>query len=708
MILAWSNSFTAPFEFDDHTSIIDNASIRHLWSFGWLRPPATAGETVSGRPVLNFTLAVNYALGGLDVRGYHLVNMLLHAAAALTLFGIVCRTAGRTKPPAEPPSPIRLGETPRPTSITGPGLALAVALLWALHPLQTAAVTYVIQRAEVLAALFLLLTLYCFVRGARAEASRPWFTLAFVSCLLGMGTKETMAAAPLIVLLYDRAFLSGSFRAAWQARGRMHLALMATWLLLAVLLAANHDRGGSAGLGAAISPWAYFLTQCDAIVHYLALACWPGSQVFDYGIATVAGFGAVWWQFLFLAGLGTVTLWLLGRNRPLGFVGACFFLLLGPSSSIVPVATQTMAEHRVYLALATVILLVALLLKSVLRRANAPAYAGVVLAVVAALALGAATFARNQVYGSDLTLWQDTVQKRPDNPRAHHNLGTALLHAGRTDEAVAEFQRTIALQPEHAFAHFSLGTIALGRRQWAGAAAQFEAALAADPHYVAARIDYGQALTQLGRTAEAVAQYQAALADEPNANDARTNLASLLMGQGRTAEATAMLRDVVAAAPELAEAHFHLGRALEATDAAAAEAEFREAVRLKPAFAPGYLALGNLLARRGAATEAETAYREALRLDPGSTEAHYGLGNLYAKQQRFDVAMTAYREALTIDPSHAQARANLANCQLMVGQLDDAIGNYEIVLRARPDDAAVKRNLEVARELRQQRATGRP
>src|SRR5690606_17475552 len=157
----------------------------------------------------------NHAFGGLDVRGYRAVNILLHAISACLLFGLVRRSLSKAS-----------------NDLPSAFLALAIALIWALHPLQTAAVTYVAQRAESLAGLFALLTLYGFVRGAAMPNRWRWLVVSGAASLLGMATKETAAVMPLIVVLYDRAFVSGSFRAALQSRGRYYLLLAATWLPL--------------------------------------------------------------------------------------------------------------------------------------------------------------------------------------------------------------------------------------------------------------------------------------------------------------------------------------------------------------------------------------------------------------------------------------------------------------------------------------------
>src|SRR5437667_9849284 len=175
--LAYSNSFSGPFIFDDLTwipEIPENPHIRH---------PGT------GRPLVCLTLALNYALSGLEPWSYHAVNLAIHASAALVLFAIVRRTL------QGPRLRNRLGAHAN-------GLAGAVAVLWAVHPLQTESVTYIIQRAESLMGLFLLLTLYCVIRGYHSPRRSGWYSTAVICCALGMGSKEGVVFAPVIVLLY--------------------------------------------------------------------------------------------------------------------------------------------------------------------------------------------------------------------------------------------------------------------------------------------------------------------------------------------------------------------------------------------------------------------------------------------------------------------------------------------------------------------------
>jgi hypothetical protein len=260
-LAAWANSFRGPFIFDDLPAIVENATIRTLALPIALAPPRS-GQPAGGRPLVNFSFALNWAIAGADVRGYHVVNLAIHVLAALALFGVARRTM-RSRPLA---AKFAADATP---------LAFALAALWMLHPLQTESVTYISQRAESLAGLFLLFTLYAAIRGVDSPTPTRWHVLAVVTCLLGMATKEVMYAAPLLVLLHDRTFFAGTFREALRRRPWFYAGLAATWLLLGWLVKQAGNRGATAGFGIGITPWHYLLTQCGALVHYVRLVFWP-------------------------------------------------------------------------------------------------------------------------------------------------------------------------------------------------------------------------------------------------------------------------------------------------------------------------------------------------------------------------------------------------------------------------------------------------
>lgn len=651
--LAFGNSLGAPFLFDDVAAVLTNPTIRDLGSWAVLQPPADGGTT-TGRPIVNLTLALNYALGGEAPRGYRIFNILLHAASALLVAGLVRRTLVLR----ESPGAAGVSENTNAAATT----AWLAALLWALHPLQTETVICVAQRTEGLGGLFVLATLYAFVRAATAptpSAIRRWQIATVVAGALGMGSKEIAVTAPLLAFLYDRTFLAGSFAGAWRARRGLYVALLATTgIAFALLAAGGGSRGVAAGFGLGISSWDYLLTQAQALVMYLRLAVWPHPLVLDYGRDVVSGPAAVWWQGpLVLALLGS-TVWALVRRPRLGFLGAWFFVLLAPSSSFVPLVTQTMAEHRMYLPLLPLAVLAAWGLGRF-----AP-FVSVSAGLAAAVALGLTSHARNELYLDPVRMWQDTVAKRPNNPRAHNNLGWALHQAGRHEMADAAFARALALAPDYVSAHYNRGVAALQQGRPDAAATHLAAAVRLAPAHADAHLNLGTALVRLRREAEALPHFEAALRLRPGA-DAHYNRGIALAGLGRSAEA---------------------------------EAAWQAALRLEPELAPAHFQLGRLAETAGNTSAAETHYRAAMAADQSDSAACLRLGLIAARAERWPAAADAFREATRRRPESAEAHANLGNVLLAQGDARGALASYEAALRLRPGDPRLLENLAVARE----------
>jgi protein O-mannosyl-transferase len=632
-LAVYYNSISGPFIFDDWPAITQNLTIRHFWSA--LSPPHN-GSGVDGRPLINLSFAVNYALGGLRVWSYHATNLAIHILAGLTLFGIVRRTL------QQPMLSKRFGEASLP-------LAFAVALLWTVHPLQTESVTSVIQRTESLMGLFYLLTLYCFIRGmeagkSRAESqesrgtpasgsglstlsSRLWFSASIISCLLGIATKEVMVSAPLIVLFYDRTFLAGTFREAWRRRGGWYLGLFGTWLVLGFMLVCmGGTRGQAAGFGLRITPWAYALTQCRAIVLYLKLVVWPHPLVFDYGTNVVKGAAAVAPQALVLILLVAGTICMLRFRPVLGFVGMWFFAILAPSSSVVPLVGQTMAEHRMYLPLAAVIALIVLGLYAWLGRRS------LIIFAAAAAGLGWLTIQRNKDYRSDLAIWSDTVAKCPGSARAHYNFGAALAGVpGRLLQAVFEYEEALRIQPNYPGAHNNLGCI-----------------LATIP----------------GRLPEAIDHFEQAFRLAPDYATARNNFGIVLYKNGRISEAIDQFKEAVRITPDFTEAHFNLGIAFgQAGRIPEAIFQFEEVVRINPDYPEAHENLGIALGQAGRMPEAIGQFEEAVRIAPEDAAAHKNLGIALGKVGRIPEAMAQCKEVLRINPDSADARAFLEKLQ---------------------------------------------
>jgi tetratricopeptide (TPR) repeat protein len=712
-LAAYSNCFRAPFVYDDIEAIQENPSIRHLlppWDALFAAP---AGSTVGGRPFANLTLAVNYALGGTDVWGYHALNLLIHALAGLALFGVVRRTLDG------PVLRARFGRDSLP-------LALATALIWTLHPLQTESVTYVVQRVESLMGLLYLLTLYAFIRSADSGRPGRWRCACVGACLLGMATKEVMATAPLMVLLYDRTFMAGSIRESWRLRRGFYLALAATWLLLPLLVATTGwNRGGSVGFNAGVAPWDYWLMQFEAVARYAGLSAWPSPLVFEYGPVRFHGIGAVAPYAAAVILLAAATLVALRRRPVLGFLGAWFFVVLAPSS-IVPVATQTMAEHRMYLPLAAVAAGFVALAYALTGRRFAP------LLAAAALALAVPTLWRNEAYQSDVTLWTDTVSKRPDNANARNNLGLAYFHVSRVPEAIEEYRAALALQPsypgalnnlgnalgqsgrtaeaieqydsalrlepKYAAAHFNLANTLVGAGRTAEALPHFEETLRIQPDFAVGHLDYADALSRAGRSAEAIEQYQAALRTSPGMPLAHYGLGIALTQAGKLPEAIGEYETALSLDPDMAEACKNLGVLLCATGRVSDGIEqLAAAIRLKPDYAQAHFAMGNALVQSGRTQEAVASYEEALRIAPSLAEASNNLGIILCQGGHVAEGIARIEAAIRAQPDFAPAHFARGTALLQTGHRDEAVAEFETVLRLRPDDPSALRILEMIR-----------
>jgi Flp pilus assembly protein TadD len=631
---AYANSFSGSFVFLDGAAILQNPTIRHLWPPGRiLSPPADGSLTVGGRPVLNLSLAVNYAISGARVWSYHALNVLIHVLAGLTLFGIARRTlgkalAGRSHPPVNT-------------------LALAIALLWTLHPLHTESVTYIVQRAESLMGLFYLLTVYCFIRGAERRSparSRAWLALSVAACLFGMGTKEVMVSAPVMVLLYDRTFLSGAFGEAWRRRWGYYLALASTWLPLAWLVAgAGGSRGGTSGFALGISWWTYARTQFPAVVHYLRLSVWPHPLIFYYAVEWSRPFAAILPDAIIVAVLAGATMGAVFSRRfeprAFGFLGAWFFAILAPTS-LVPGLSQTIAEHRTYLALVPVIAAAVLAAYAWLGRRS------LILFFAAAAGLGCLTARRSGTYRSDVDLWSDTAAKAPSNPHSQNNLGVALASAGRAPEAIARFDRALQLDPRYPEAHNNLGLALANAGRMDEAISHFEEALRLKRVYPEADTNLGVALAGQGRFAAAIVHFRHALAAQPDYADALNDLAVALARTGRFDEAIVQYRKAVGLMPENAEARFNLGNALvHAGRRDEAIAEYEEASRLKPEDPEIHANLGAILAESNRLPEAIGQYEQALKLHPDDGDVHYNLGLALQGEGRMEDARRQFAEA---------------------------------------------------------------
>ncbi|HTO69261.1 MAG TPA: tetratricopeptide repeat protein [Myxococcota bacterium] len=515
----YARSLPAPFLFDDGISIVQNENVRALWplSRALSAPPQTS---VAGRPLASLSFAASYTAFGLDPRGWRALNVALHAACALLLFAWLRRALARVH------APEWLAQDAR-------GLAFAVALSWLVHPLATEAVAYVTQRTELLWSAAFLASLYSAERGfERKRAGRSgaaWLAASAASMWLGVGAKEVIVAGPPLLLLYDRAFCSGSFAGSWRRHRALHLATFASWAGLAALVATG-PRDATVGFELPISAASYALTQFGVIAWYLRLAFWPAPLLIAHDWPVAAGPGDVWLGLAVVLPLVAATVWACVRRPQLGFAGAWFFGILAPTSSVVPIVSELAAERRMYLPLAAVVAAVVLFV-----RARVPArLPRAALAGAAALALAAVTALRLEAYREPVELWTQVLARYPEHrlrAEIEGQIGQELGRQGRLPEALPHFERSVELRPD-AENLANLGRAQLRQGALDAAAGSLGRAAELAPDEAAVHADLGLVLARLSRWIESQSELERALALDPNNHTAKKALARVLVRRG--------------------------------------------------------------------------------------------------------------------------------------------------------------------------------
>lgn len=500
VVLAYANSTGGVFVLDDLPNIVENPSIRSLSPGVWLKPDDHLAG--AGRPMLQLSLAINYAIGELNPRGYHVFNIALHGLAALALLGVLRRVMRRLNHPA--------ADT----------IALAATLLWAVHPLLTDTVTYTINRSEALMGLFYLLSVYGLLRAVESPAGGRWLAVSVAAGLLAAMAKEVAATLPLVLVLIDVVLVTRSWRETFRRRRWYYAALLSIWVLIGLLLMTVSLRSKLGGTEAHLTPWTNLTLQSQVVVHYLRLAIWPAPLVIDY-IDWLPPQRPVQYlpQMLLLTALVIASGWLIVRRKPWGLVGAWVFLILGPTSSFLPLPAEVAAERRMYLPLAAIAVAGVVLGGLALRRLRAVKFAPAVTAAVV-IVLIAATSWRNRDYADELTIWADVMAKRPSNSRAPYYIGQSLMRQGDLEAALGYFTHAVQLAPG----------------------------------FHAARLERCIALVRMGRLDEAIPELEKAIELDPEGGEsARLTLAWALMRKGSFDMAERILLDMLSRDPGSAE-----------------------------------------------------------------------------------------------------------------------------------------------------------
>lgn len=605
-LFAYSNSFQAPFLFDDEPNIVQNEQIR-IERLDWeeLRRAFTQGY-LSGRPIAYVTFAFNYYVGGYDVRGYHLFNYGVHLLNSLLVYGLALATL-RLFRNRQDYGTEWLDER------TVWGIATLAAAIFALHPIQTSSVTYVVQRMNSMATLFYLAALLLYLSGRARVGAARWIRWAGTAACwpLAFLCKQNAVTLPLAILLYEACF-HGTVTLAWWRSDRRRIAWTALLLVATagLLAAVSYPLLRSVGnvfaryndLDFTMGQRVLTQTRVVAIYADLALAPLPGrfnllhhvptSQSLIEPVSTLMAvvFCIAYLVFAFWIGL---------RNRLFSFCLLWIPLQLAVESSILPI--EMIYEHRMYLPMFGLALLVSTLLFRLLsgrwRWLRIPTI------VVVATLLGLATYERNKVWGDALSMWNDVIAKNSFEARPFVNRGGVHAQRQNWPKAIRDYNEAIRVDPDSVEAWTTRS----------GAFTRYAAILLARHNYVEAEAHLNVAVQDATEALERLASPRRS--------------AERVQAYKNRAAARVMLADVKradASTPEV--------------ESSASRSELHE------------LALRD--------------YAEALKLDPGNADCLFNRANLHRAIGNYAEAIADYSRCIEVDPRKVQAYNNLA--QLLI------------------------------------------
>ncbi len=672
-LLIYSNTFSSPFHFDDESKIVGNYKLKDLAN---LWPP-------SGLRYIGYlSFALNYYFGQLDVFGYHLVNITIHIINGLLVWWLVLLTF---KTP--------LMEESNGFSRLKYFIALVSALIFISHPVQTQAVTYIVQRFTSLATLFYLLALVLYIKGRLLNQSTKnisqnsdqkerninsiksvlYYLASVISAVLAMETKEISFTLPFIIVLYEITFFSTSnpgLRTPNLKRLYLLVPFLITLLIIPLsLLKADKPLGDIIGeLREAaqeteqIPRGVYLLTQFKVIVTYIRLLFLPINQNLDYDYPIYHSLNLqVFFSLLFLLLIFGIAVYLFyvshSRYRGLRIIAFgifWFFITLSVESSIIPIR-DVINEHRLYLPSVGAVLAFVSTVFYVFdytKLARSSLLATCLLLLVTAVPLGIAAYNRNFVWNDKAALWEDVVRKSPNKYRGYNNLGLVYYNQRRLEEAIKEYSNALKLKPD-------------------------------DPDVY---INLGNAYAKQGRSKEAIKEYSNALKLKPDDPVAHNSLGNANANQGHLDEAIKEYTNALKLKPDYPEAHYNLGLVYyNQGHLEEAIKEYSTALKLKPDYPDAYTNLGLVYYNQGRLEDAILEYINALKLKPDLPEAHHNLGIVYYNRGQIDDAIKEYTTALKLKPDFPEAHLYLGNSYKLKGLQDEARKQFEMALKLRPD-----------------------
>jgi protein O-mannosyl-transferase len=715
VFVIYGNIYNCPFVFDDIRVIVENRTIRDLSNFFSIE------KLLKPRAIVDFTFALNYRYGKLDVFGYHLVNVLIHILngivvyfLAITILDLLSRQSS-------------LAGTPVSGTRDYPILTIALfsSLLFVVHPIQTQAVTYTVQRYASMAAFFYMASVLLYLKARiiqqkskiREDGAKciKWatihkiklssiYTLSAIYGILAFISKQNTASLPGVILLVEYLLIDRTWQG-WKKKAPFFILVFGLWMLFTLYITGFFDSGfegrrlledvsGMTKETENVSRWQYLCTQFNVLVIYIRLLFLPVNQNLDYMYPFKNGFFDSYtpFAFLFLVCLVSIGIWQIKKRPVISLAILWFFITLSVESSIIPIK-DAIFEHRLYLPMFGFGLIVAYLFFDLLSRQQ---FCVIIISVLIIISLGLATIHRNSIWQNKIKLWSDVVSKSPKNPRAYNNIGVALNKQERTSEAIEYYLEALSIMPDYVDAQFNIGLAMDKQGNIDEAIKHYSEVLRKKPDYEKAHNNLGAALDKQERTEEAIKHYLQSLKIKPDYIESYINLGAALDKQGRRAAAIKQYIKVLQIDPDNEEAHYNMGLSLSKQGRTSAALEhYLEVLKLRPDHIKAQNNTGVLLNKKGRTKEAIAYYLKALRINPNYEQAHNNIGSAYEKLGRNEKAMHHYLEAIRIKPDFTDAHYNMGAILGKQGRNEEAFDQYLYALQANPDHTLSLNNIGI-------------
>ncbi|MCX5704645.1 MAG: tetratricopeptide repeat protein [Candidatus Omnitrophica bacterium] len=630
----------------DNLAIRNIQNLKAIWNF-W-----------PTRFITYLSIALNYHFYQLKVLGYHLFNLTVHIGSTILVYWLILLTFSTPKINGE--------KITRYSRL----IALFVSLVFLTHPIQTQAVTYIIQRTTSLAALFYLVSLSLYVKSRLLEqkgqgslASRLFYCGSLIALVLDMFSKEMTITLPFMILLYEICFLKTKERLNWKSLLPFFLALLI--IPLTMYLTKSVDLIGMRrilGESPNISSWHYLLTQLRIIVTYLRLLFIPINQnfLYDYPIAKSLLELPILASFILLGSILAIAARLFAKYSLISFGIFWFFLTLLPESSVIPIRS-VIFEHRLYLPMVGFSLFLVSLIYYLFENKSLKSMVIALLIIISCYAV--LTYKRNLIWKDELILWNDVVYKSPKAPASYSNRGVAYAHKGNFTQAISDFTKAVEINPKYSNVYYNRGLVYHQQSNLPQAISDYTKAIEINPNYAEAYCNRGLAYDNQGNFTQAISDYNKVIEINPNLRFVYFNRGGTYANQGNLPQAIL---------------------------------DYTKAIEINPYEAVVYNDRGVVCGKQGNFTQAISDFTKAIEVNPNFAGAYNNLGHAYYKQSNFIKAISDYNKAIELNPNDAEFYSNRGVAYKAQGNLAQAISDYNKAIEINPNLADVYNNRGLA------------